>query len=93
MNWVKLVLYMVVVLWSLMFIDTRFGTDLYHWVYLSGVHNALMLFSLVMALIVPILFIVRLRERNLRLHHWLSGIAWLLYLYCIYDEVVVHQAY
>lgn len=89
----KVFQYAVSGLWLIMFLDTVLRVDIYQAFYVPGLHNVLMIFSLMMAVIIPFLFLVRLVERDLGRQHWVSFGAWLLFLYCVYDEVVVHQAF
>lgn len=53
----------------------------------------LVLFSIGMAVFVPLLFLLRLVQWRLRAHHLVSILAWMAYIYVLYEELVVEQAF
>lgn len=88
------VLYFVALLWLLWFLDEVLGTNLYTLtLYRLGIENELVFFSLCMAVVVPFLVLLRLMIGSLEAHHYAACTGWFMFLYCVYVEVVVYQAF
>lgn len=89
----RIVLIIVSILWLIIFVDTVTEANFYEGIYMSGIHNGLMIFSLVMAVVVPIVFMLKLLNKSLRAHHVIAICAWILFLVSVYHEVVIEQAF
>ncbi len=83
----------VSVLWVAIFVATLAGADVYGSVYVPVLHQGILLFALVMAAVVPIVFGVKLYHREVRGLHVVAICAWAMFLVSIYHEVILQEAF
>jgi len=86
-------LIVVSVLWVVIFVATLAGADVFGSVYVLVLHQGLLLFALIMAAVVPVVFGVKLYHREVRAEHVVAICTWLLFLVAIYHEVILQKAF
>jgi hypothetical protein len=79
----------VTILWVAIFVATVAGADVFGSVHVPFVHQALILFALVMAALVPDVFIRKLRHNEAQAIHYAAIGAWGLFVFSIFHEVVL----
>jgi len=86
-------LIIVSLLWVAIFIATLAGADVFGMVYVPVLHQGTLLFALVMAAVVPVVFGVKLYHREVRGLHVVAICSWAMFLVSIYHEVIIQEAF